>query len=194
LRSQLNADASESIESAHGEKTMAKKVAIIVFLTTLFLLIFMSCKKSVYTPDVDPTATLESYNGCKSFQGGTDRGESQVDSRKECIEYEYDGESILKLKHVNSGFNCCPGKIVAEIEINDKIITIEEKETGPLCHCLCLFDVNYKISNLKPGVYEIQIKCPCHGEGERPIEFTVNLYVPTSGTHCVNRTHYPWGT
>ena len=49
--------------------------------------------------------------------------------QNDCIEYQYDGIDTLILNHINAGFNCCPGKIIFNINITGNTITITEKET-----------------------------------------------------------------
>ena len=62
------------------------------------------------------------------------------------------------------------------------------------CDCLCLFDLDYEITNLPPGVYTIRVNEPYLWEGAEVLEFTVDLSAVPSGSHCVYRDHYPWGT
>ncbi len=74
----------------------------------------------------------------------------------------------------------------------NNIITIEENETESLCNCLCLFDLDFEIHNIQPGVYTIKIVEPYLYEGEDILEFAVDLSAATSGSFCVNRYLYPW--
>jgi hypothetical protein len=111
---------------------------------------------------------------------------------EDCVQYEYDGTGVLTLKHVNAGFNCCPGKITADIDIENNVITIVEHESESACRCLCLFDVDYKIENLQPGEYEIKFAELYLDSGDDPLEFTCDLSQAPSGTYCVKRSHYPW--
>lgn len=144
-------------------------------------------------PCAGPTGTLVDYTGCKTFLKGSVSTPPTLD----CIEYEYDGASVLSLKHVNAGFNCCPSAIEADITIEDNLITIDESESfdtlGP-CYCLCLFDVDLEIINLPPGQYTIRVNELYLQTGDDTLEFTINLSSsPYSGSHCVDRDHYPWG-
>jgi len=144
-------------------------------------------------PCASPTGTLVDYTGCKTFQKEGDGTPPTVD----CIEYEYDGASVLSLKHVNAAFNCCPIAIEAEITIENSLITIDESESfdsiGP-CPCLCLYDLDLEIINLPPGEYTISVNELYLYPGDEILEFTISLSSsPSSGSHCVDRDNYPWG-
>jgi hypothetical protein len=110
----------------------------------------------------------------------------------DCVEYRYDGSGILYLDHINAGFNCCPGEIVADITITGGTITISEGETESACDCLCLFDVHYRIDDLPPGTYTITFIEPYRRGDDEVLEFTVELEGTASGSHCEERSHYPW--
>lgn len=140
-----------------------------------------------------PEASLVGTSECKSYQLG--KSTAYVSPDSECVAYEYDGLNILRLTHINTGFNCCPEPIFAEILIEPGLITIDEFEGMELggCDCLCLFDVDYEIINLPPGEYTIRINGLYLLPGEEPIEFTVDLAANPSGQYCVYRGHYPWG-
>jgi len=141
-------------------------------------------------PCSPPTGFMVDYYGCKEFGKGVVIDSTPLD--QDCMEYEYDGESVLLLKHVNAGFNCCP-EIAAAITIEDNIITIEEIEISGDCDCICLFDIDYEIRNLPPGEYTITVIEPYVPEGEEILEFTVDLVSSPSGIFCVYRDYYPWG-
>jgi hypothetical protein len=135
-----------------------------------------------------------SYGECKTFQKATST--DSVSSDQDCIEYQYDGQSVLSIHHINAGFNCCPDELAAIINIEGNIITIEEVEylDNGGCYCLCLFDLDYQITGLPLGEYTISVIEPYRDPGDEPLEFTVNLSsVPSSGIYCVDRSQYPWG-
>jgi hypothetical protein len=144
-------------------------------------------------PDCPPTCILTNYTGCKGIPkvNATD----SISSDQDCIEYYYDGEGVLELKHINAGFNCCPDELLADISVEGNIINIEERESlSNPCHCLCLFDLELKIINLEPGEYVISVIEPYVFMEEGKIDFTINLSPsPSSGIYCVKRSIYPWG-
>jgi hypothetical protein len=165
-----------------------------IFAVTLCVMMFFlvgGCKKSEDT-QMSPTGALLGYNGCKQFlqTAGTDPFAPSAEN--DCIEFSYDGESTLTLKHINAGFNCCPGDITAAIEIGSGRIIITENENEQGCDCLCLFDVQYEIINLPPGRYTIRIIGLYLDESDEPVEVDVDFRETPSGTFCFNRDHYPW--
>ncbi len=140
-----------------------------------------------------PIGTLIHHSDCKGFAL-----RSSVDSispDQGCMEYYYDGEGILELRHINAGFNCCPDDIIADIRLEGNVIYIEERESlSNPCHCLCLFDLDLRVINLEPGEYVISVIEPYVAEDEAKLEFPVSLsFSPVEGVYCVGRSNYPWG-
>jgi hypothetical protein len=127
---------------------------------------------------------LVNYSSCKEFF-------TNYQSSEDCIEYEYDGENILLLTHINAAFNCCP-EIAVNISISNDTIQIEEIEISGSCNCVCLYDLNYEIKELKPGNYTIKVIESDIPLGEEMLEFKVDLSSATSGSYCVDRNQYPW--
>jgi len=138
-----------------------------------------------------PAGHITDYTTCKDFTQ-TMAG-AETPPGQDCIEYEYNGAGTLSIKHVNAGLNCCP-IIVADISIEDNTILIDEIDSldNGGCYCLCLYDIDYTITNLTPGEYRIIIVEPYLIEGDEEIDFTVDLFTNPSGSHCVTRNHYPW--
>ena len=140
-----------------------------------------------------PVGRLVGRTDCKGSGGvktGTAAGPT---SSQECIEYDYDGRGVLRLKHVNAGFNCCPGTVSADIEISGDTIRISESESSSLCDCSCLYDLSYEIAALASGVYRISVIGPYQPEEGPPLEFLLDLDQASTGSFCVQRTQYPWG-
>ncbi|MDH4223370.1 MAG: hypothetical protein OEV55_07525 [candidate division Zixibacteria bacterium] len=145
-------------------------------------------------PDCPPAGFLTYYSDCKSLIR-----KNIIDSigpDQDCIEYQYDGEGILEINHINAGFNCCPHELAASITVNENVINIEENENleGAGCHCLCLFDLDLKILNLDPGEYTIRVIEPYLCSEDELLEFNISLSSsPSSGSYCAKRSCYPWG-
>lgn len=140
-----------------------------------------------------PLGRIVARTDCKSA-GGTPVGKAgAAAASQECIEYEYDGRSVLRLRHVNAAFNCCPGAISADVEVSGAIIRIGERESSSLCDCNCLYDISYEITGLAPGSVRISIAGPYQPEEGPPLECVVDLGNASSGSCCVTRTGYPWG-
>jgi hypothetical protein len=142
-------------------------------------------------PPCNTSGDMLGYSGCKEF--GKDPGTSPD---QDCIEYQYDGQGVLLMKHVNAGFNCCPDTILAGVSLVGNTIIITENESlepSGGCDCICLFDVDYQVDNLPPGEYTITVNELYLQPGEEILEFTVDLSSVTSGSYCVERNDYPWG-
>lgn len=141
-----------------------------------------------------PTGELVGRTDCKSADRLTSGGAGAAPTTgQECVEYEYDGRSLLRLKHVNAGFNCCPGTVSADIRFEGGAIRIRESESSSLCDCSCLYDLDYEFTGVTPGYWRIEVVGPYQPEGDPPLEFVLVLDGASSGSYCVVRTRYPWG-
>ena len=154
----------------------------------LSYVIFSGCEKTNDASNGNPNGTLVKYTDCKNTVL-TDTTPNNLD----CIEYSYNNDNgILRLKHINAGFNCCPGKITADISINNDAIIINEKEQSAGCHCNCLFDIEYEFNNLDSWTFRIVVVEPYRPVSENVLEFNVDLKAQSSGKFCVERKNYPW--
>jgi len=156
-------------------------------LVILFLFCFGCEGNDIQEKIISPVK----FDGCKSLISSESINEVSFD--KDCIQYQYNKEKSLSITHINAGMNCCPGNITAEINIEDNIITIIERETEHSCRCLCLYDLEYKITKLEEGEYKISIIESIINEDNKILEFDITLSFPTSGIFCVDRSNYPWG-
>jgi hypothetical protein len=175
-------------------KSKEKCWGIFCVILCLCLVTIVGCKKSSDAQLV-PAGVLMEYNGCKQFLANA---AEQFDGfapgpHEDCFEYQYDGTNTLVFRHINAGFNCCPGEITAEIEFNGNVITLTEREAEQGCFCQCLFDLDYELVNLAPGQYTLRFIEPYAEENDQALEFTLSLLSATSGSHCVQRNYYPWG-
>ena len=162
------------------------------FVIFLFIVIagFWSCKTGT-GETAEMAVTFLGYDGCKLVP------DSELDNlrqtrMRECLEYTYDGRGTLLLKHVNSGFNCCPGELTADVTVEVNRIRIVEREQEAGCHCLCLYDLDYRVENVLAGGYVVEFVCPYVEAHEPVMEVMLNLLEPASGQICMDRDHYPW--
>ena len=159
----------------------------LIALTTVALLCSACSDNSTGTGDTKPPAgRTRGFTGCKTPLAPLAHGDYAIGQA--CVEYAYDGRSILQLTHVNGVFNCCPDSVGGEIRITDHSITIDEAEwlSNP-CDCVCPFDVDYEITGLPPGSYTIRVNELYLHEGAALLEITVDLAVRPSGSFCVER-------
>ena len=101
-------------------------------------------------PGEQPAGYTIDNTGCKTgLTVGSDRFTGADEA---CMRWEYDGESVLRLTHVNAVFNCCADSVGGAIAVDGQEIVINEAEwlTMP-CFCICPYDVEYEIVNLPPG-------------------------------------------
>ena len=170
-----------------------KFLGILYVLICLGLVTIGGCKKST-NAQTFPAGVLLQSNGCKQFLADA-AGQMEnfaTGPYEDCLEFHYNGTNTLVLRHINAGFNCCPGKITAEIYFHSSLITITEREQDQGCDCLCLFDLDYELVNLLPGVYTLRIIEPYVEGGDQVLELTLELLSATSGTLCLHRGYYPW--
>ncbi len=156
--------------------------------------IIFSCKDNETTANDDdangvPYGIITDTSGCKSFFDTT----RNIPKTNECVKVNYSSQDeILQLIHVNAGFNCCPGVISAEINIEDGVISFFEKQSQAGCRCNCLYDVEYELRNVEPGEYEFIIVGPLtDGESKKSLECKIDISEGT-GEFCLERNFYPW--
>ena len=122
------------------------KTFLKIFAISIFVAAFISACESV-TPQLEFSGKLISRTDCKS--GELSVVESVTTDTLSCIEYEFEsGDNSLHLKHVNSGFNCCPGEIFSSFKLNNDTIIVTESEREPGCKCNCLFDLEMEIKGI----------------------------------------------
>ena len=159
----------------------------------LVAMLAASCSSSTDPGKADQAAgTVTHFSECKrpSLAASAD----SVGRDQSCLQYTYDGDSVLTLKHVNAGFNCCPDSLTATFGFMGSAITITEAGwVGHPCDCLCLFDMDFRITGVPPGRYTIRMTEVDLSEGAEVLQMTVNLTSAGSGQHCVTRNQYPWG-
>lgn len=153
------------------------------------LLLFSSCNHE-NNPSI-VTGSLKSHSDCKTLSAFT-KSEPIPDSVT-IIEYNYDNANgLLKLKHSNSGFNCCPGTLQSSASLSGDTIIVVESESASLCDCNCLYDLDIEIQGVVERQYYIRIIEPYAHENDA-IVFQVNLDVNATGSFESVRHYYPWG-
>ena len=188
-----------------------KKNFFLVMSTLLMLAFGMSNCSSDSDDTVDNQKEIELKNfsntGCKNRY--MSRAE---DDSKEIIEYSVLHDGYLYIYHRNVFFNCCPGTIGADIQVEGNKIIIGEYETEAMCNCVCPYDLGYEVGPLVEGKsYTIYIghkgleskvaeftfqnsMSGTWGEGsyESSIEYEEN---PTTlmGTWHLVKANYAWG-
>jgi len=154
-----------------------------------------SSLKVVCFPDCappPPAGSLVSQTGCKGELAAAAPEDYTPD--QSCIVWDYDGTGTLAITHVNAGFNCCPVLDIS-VDVQDGTITLYEIETEGQCDCLCLYDLDYEVTSLPPGVYRIVTDETYFVPGMmEALDFTVDLSSTPQGVHCVERTIGPWHT
>jgi len=168
---------------------MNKMVLYILFAT--IIMFFFSCNPTENNvPEF--SAKLINTTDCKTFTIlKNNKIEGDTPSNLDCFEYSFTN-NVLLIKHINSGFNCCPGKLTADIIKTGNILEISEKEESPGCHCNCLFDFDYEIKGLGNTIYHIKFIEPYKLPYEQPLEADIDLSKNNQGKVCVERKHYPW--
>jgi len=167
----------------------------ILLLFSVFSIFFSSCEKdkttSVPNQNESPAGALIQTSVCKNELAKAPA--DTISSDYDCILYQYDGISTLTLQHINTGFNCCPDTIMADIDIEENQIHIVEKEGMGLCNCLCLFDLTYKITDVQSETYHITLSQMYLADQDSSFNVTIDLKQSASGRYCLYRQNYPWG-
>jgi len=158
---------------------------LLFYLCSLVLL--FSCNRE-NNQTVEGKITYQS--DCKNFKSTSTINQQDDES---CIEYDYNAKtSVLKLTHINTGFNCCPEEITTEVKLIENTIQVFENEEFALCACNCLFDIEIEMTGIDSDIYYLKIIEPYCGDQEK-LEFEIDLRESASGSYCVERTEYPWG-
>lgn len=181
--------------------------SITVLTVILFAILLAHGCSDEITPPVDDVPTHISGNlvhctECKDNIYGLGTGSPVT---PDCVTWDWDGSDTLRIVHVNAALNCCPGTIAGIIRpVYDSPgdesrfvgleITEVEGDDAPMCHCLCLYDLSYEISGIEGGTLRIRFLEKYIADGAEPLEVTVDLGAEPSGSHCIQRYTYPWGT
>ncbi len=158
-------------------------------ILVLFVIATISCDNDNSSTDISGRVTK--HTGCKNeLKSNTVTGTPDSLS---CVEYSYNSSSgILKLTHINAGFNCCPEELYCTISINQDTIIIQEYEQAALCRCNCLYNLEIEMLGLATDKYVLKFIEPYAGNSKKII-FDIDLSAGQEGSFCVVRNNYPWG-
>jgi hypothetical protein len=147
---------------------------------------------AAHKPAACPTGRLERYSPCGGF--GRAFSADSIGPDEGCFVYDYDGRDTLLLTHVNAAFNCCPTRLVGIVTFPGDTIRVKESEIpeGGVCDCSCLYDLDFRITGLPPGIYHVVFDEPYVSPPDAPLTATIDLSTAASDTVCVARTRYPW--
>ncbi len=119
-------------------------------ITIFLLLIVVGCEKNDKSEEkLDFALTSFKHTDCKE-----DQRKVEV---KEYVEYKTVNKNFLQVNHINTEFNCCPGKLSTRATIVKDTIKIVEKEEKQDCKCVCKYDFSFQLGSLKYGKYHIVI-------------------------------------
>lgn len=166
------------------------KSKLMLLLLPLFFLVLTGCQKTEEeSKQQSVDGKVINYTDCKDFQAKS----VKTESNESCVEYTFSAvDNKLILKHINSGFNCCPGDLYCNITFKNDTLEIEEFESSALCYCNCLFDIDIEVTDIEAGQYFVRFIEPYCGDQEK-LEFIIDLQQNPNGEYCVERNQYPWG-
>lgn len=169
-----------------------KKIFVFGISLLIASLLLVSCEESTDDGVSGPIeGEVISYTDCKEFKSALQP--EDYNSSTSCVTYTYNsGNKKLSLKHINAGFNCCPGVLYCNIQVSGDSIIITEFEEAAQCYCNCLVDLNIEVTGVETKDYIIKFDEPYSGDQQKLI-FGIDLSKVSSGEHCVNRDTYPWG-
>jgi hypothetical protein len=178
-----------------AEKAHAFRSILFPVFFLSILLVAHSCSDEITPPGSrspsDVSGMLVRTTGCKEIIYGL-----AAPATLDCVSWDWDGSDTLSVVHVNAALNCCPGTIVGLVNIDGSNISIEESEGDDalMCYCLCLYDLTYEISGISGGEITITFVEPYRPEGAEILTVTVDLEAEPTGSQCVHRDTYPWGS
>lgn len=162
-----------------------RKVLLLLFGAIIVLI--TSCRENEEDSN-NFTGKLIAQTDCKNNTKSAKTADNQS-----CAEYTFDKQKhLLKIKHINAGFNCCPEKLYAEIWLNNDSIYIQEFEQAALCRCNCLYDLEFEISGVEQKSYYLIFIEP-YAKNQKQLAFDIDLNSSATGKFCVTRKNYPWG-
>jgi len=169
-----------------SDLTEMKKYLFLILAEVIIIRLTISCGNDNESPEI--SGSLVNSSQCKTNKSASPAG--LASDTQSCVEYSYNRSAQkLSLKHINTAFNCCPGKLSCTITVKGDTLVIAESAKEALCDCMCLYDLEIEVKNLASGKYEIKFAGPYRG-AEPHIQFEVDLASHPEGNYCVNRSGY----
>jgi len=160
-----------------------------MLMTFVIGFFIFGCKEETTDPQQLITGQLIKRTSCKdNFKSAS---KITPDSLS-CIDYYFDGENKLTIKHINAGFNCCPESLWCKVSVKNDSIIVQEFEKSALCDYNCLYDLDMGVTGVAAKKYLLKFIEPYCGEQEKLI-FEIDLTNIKKGLFCVTRKQYPWG-
>ncbi len=144
---------------------------IIISTTIVFIFVFASCEKN----------QNESVFKLKNFTHGECKRNNSKSVKKEYVKYQFAAGNYLNISHFNTVFNCCPGNLTVNTQLNNGIIKIYEKEEKQDCKCICPYDFTYTLGPLDFGRYIVKV----YKNNEKHTEFTIDFNADTDGVFVI---------
>ena len=131
-----------------------KKEIIPLVITMVFFMLFLSCCHKSTEPGRNSGNVQVNdirYSGCLP-------NEPKKSIMEECITCSVVNGNYLKVVRTNVCFNCCYDSLIITVDQfdNNKIL-ITERENAALCHCDCLYNIEYIVGPFEYGNYEFTI-------------------------------------
>ncbi len=159
-----------------------------IFLSILALSI--SCQNKEEEEDPQYGKPMSNH-GCNDHK--IDKSGENIPDTLSCVYYTYNMEKKqLHIEHKNTAFNCCVDLLLFNDQIQNDTILIKEMEHNGQCDCLCLYDVEMKVENVKPQKYILKID-EAYTENILPFIIELHLDSINTGEHCLTRHNYPYG-
>jgi len=156
------------------------------FLGIGLIIALLGCSRETLVPGISFT----SGSTCKQF--GLKSTEA-TPRNYDCIQYAYNDSNALSIKHINAGFNCCPGQFMVDLTVSGDTLIITEREESSLCDCNCLYDLEYKLTGIGERTWWIRVIEPYYNSNDaEAIVFEADLKHDPARTVCFERTGYPW--
>ena len=133
-----------------------KRTIEMILMTLLIVLaaVFVGSTLMGCSSDSDDTVDNQKEIELKNFSnsGCKNRYMSRAeDDSNASFEYSVLHDGYLYINHRNVMFNCCPGTIGADIQVDGNKILIGEYETEDMCDCDCPYDLGYEVGPLVEG-------------------------------------------